>query len=141
MINLIKAQGPFDGLMGFSEGGGVAATLLVEDSRRPFAGFKCAIFFCASPALDPDQIRTGVQRNISHEIDGVVVNIPTAHIWSKGGNIWPDMGQSVVPLCQEKLREEFIHRLGHTIPGAHSAEGLKDTVRIIERTIEKSKEN
>jgi hypothetical protein len=35
-------------------------------------------------------------------------------------------------------KEEFIHDLGHTIPGAQSGEGVPETVCVIRRTIDRA---
>lgn len=45
-------DGPFDGLLGFSLGGGIIASYLLQDRavRKPF---KCAVFFCCSTPFDP----------------------------------------------------------------------------------------
>ncbi|KOS22232.1 UPF0483 protein [Escovopsis weberi] len=48
--DFIEFQGPFDGLMGFSEGASIAMTMLAEDARRPYAHFK---LFCASSTQIP----------------------------------------------------------------------------------------
>lgn len=82
LIDTVQGQGPFDGVMGFSEGGIVAATLLLEDARRPFANFKCGILFSAAPPLDPDDLRANVVRCLDPERDGVAIRVPTAHIYS-----------------------------------------------------------
>lgn len=81
-MDVVESQGPFDGIMGFSEGGIVAATLLLEDARRPFANFKCGIFFSAAPPLDPDDLRAGSVRSLDPVQDRVSVHVPTAHIYS-----------------------------------------------------------
>lgn len=133
------AQGPFDGLMGFSEGGGVAAFLLIEDARRPFGNFKCAIFFSAAAPFDPDALREGQVRVADVATDGVLINVPTAHMWSAVDDENAEHARVVAGLSAEGLREEFVHRIGHDVPGSRSTEGLDEALRIIEHTIEKAK--
>ncbi|KAK3937138.1 serine hydrolase FSH [Diplogelasinospora grovesii] len=139
VVEFIMTQGPFDGLMGFSQGGGVAASALVEDARHRAGHFKCAIFLCAAPPIDPGLIRIGVSRTMDVATDGVVINIPTAHIWSDAGDVCPGMGKQLVRMCNEDLRDEFVHQLGHDVPGSLSDEGLAGAVRVIERAIERAK--
>ncbi len=160
LVDIVESQGPFDGLMGFSEGGIVAAMLLVEDSRRPFAGFKCGIFFSAAPPLDPDDIRNGTARCLNPATDGVAVKIPTAHIWSSKtaeagfgqlpsplAHLWSGAGwenpervhEALARLCNERLCEVFMHDLGHGVPGSTSDQGLRGTLRAIEHTIENAR--
>ncbi|KAF2868358.1 serine hydrolase FSH [Massariosphaeria phaeospora] len=139
----IQANGPFFGLMGFSEGASVAATILIEDLRRHGGslGLRCAIFFCGVPPLelDLDLKRTDPVRALEFPGDGVLLQIPTAHIWSSGGGWFPDMGKGLLALCDKGTREEVIHDLGHDVPGSRSDAYWRETVRAIERTVEKAK--
>ena len=50
----ITEEGPFDGLIGFSQGSALASSFLLSDvrSKSPQDPFKCAIFFCASMPFD-----------------------------------------------------------------------------------------
>jgi predicted esterase len=150
LVDYVHSNGPFDGVMGFSEGGIMAAMLLVEDARRPFAGFKCGILFSAALPLDPDVVRTEILRCIDPDTDGVVLHIPTALIveanlvrlrgQSPLAPLWcqKDAQEALVQICDEKLREVVRHDLGHQIPGSKSMDGFLETVQAIERTIERA---
>ena len=50
----IAEEGPFDGIVGFSQGAALASSFLLSDvrSKSPQNPFKCAIFFCASMPFD-----------------------------------------------------------------------------------------
>jgi len=139
----IQKQGPFFGLFAFSEGASMAATVLIEDARRHGGslGIRCGIFFCAVPPLDLNlDLNEGVSiRKLEPTLNEVLVHIPTAHIWSEGGDLFPGMGRELMALCDESLREEVVHNLGHDVPGSRSNECLRETIRAIERTIEKAK--
>jgi hypothetical protein len=80
LYRIMEEDGPFDGIIGYSEGATVAATLLLHEQRRfetdgipPM--FKCALFFAGWPPMTP-------------ELDGLVladesdlmITIPTCHI-------------------------------------------------------------
>ena len=138
LIQLISAKGPFGGVIGFSEGGAVAASLLVQDALQPFHHFRCGIFFCSATPMDPAIMETGIDRTLDFAADGIMINIPTAHIWSRAGDFHPGMGQCLMSLCHEGSREEFVHNLGHDVPGSRSAEGLSGALLAIERTIERA---
>ncbi|KAI0837071.1 serine hydrolase FSH [Hypoxylon sp. FL0890] len=142
MIEFVEGQGPFDGIMGFSEGGTVGAMMLVEDARHgSFGGFKCAVFFSAAPPFDPDLIRSGVLKYVDPATDGVLLTIPTAHIWSQtAGADEIEVHQRLSQLCDEKVREVFLHDLGHDVPGSKSDKGLAGTLRAIEHVIENAME-
>ncbi|KAI0169917.1 hypothetical protein GGR52DRAFT_552073 [Hypoxylon sp. FL1284] len=139
LFRIIAEQGPFDGVVGFSAGGGVAASLLVLDGKEQFARFKCGIFFCAGTPVDPESLRAGSRRELNVSADGILVNVPTAHIWSPNGEIYPGMGQGLPTLCSEEVREEVVHDLGHDVPGSNSSQYLTEAVRAIERTIERAR--
>ncbi|KAI0467674.1 serine hydrolase FSH [Xylaria cf. heliscus] len=143
LLDIIHNQGPFDGLMGFSEGGAVAAWMLIENSKYPltFGRLKCAIFFSAAVPFDPDVVRTGVVKPVDPIVEGEMIEIPTAHVWSKEKDVNVEAAQSLASLCDSKLRETFLHSLGHNVPGSKSdSEALAGTLRIIERTIERARE-
>lgn len=125
--------------MGFSEGGTVAAMLLVEDARHgSFGGFQCAVFFSAAPPVDPDAVETGVVRRLDPAVDGVVLTVPTVHMWST--TCTPDearVHQTLAQLCDASVRQIFLHGRGHDVPGAKSdEEEFQGSVRAIERAIE-----
>ncbi|TPX18762.1 uncharacterized protein E0L32_002619 [Thyridium curvatum] len=161
LINVVQSQGPFDAIMGFSEGGIIAATLLLEDARRPFANFKCGVFFSAAPPLDPDSLRQGEIRSLNPDMDGISLCVPTAHVFSYEdvstgvGNssaqaqsplskLWAEAGwtrpehvhTALVRLC--KNAEIFVHEHGHQIPGPKDHQALRGAFRAINRTIERA---
>ncbi|KAH8689591.1 hypothetical protein BGW36DRAFT_307893, partial [Talaromyces proteolyticus] len=142
LVDFVQSHGPFHGVMGFSEGGIVAAMLLIEDSRHVFADFQCGIFFSSALPLDMDVLHTtGLLQCVdpAMTIDGSgLLKLPTAHILES--NNWiKDPGKSLLQLCDEKLREVYLHELGHQIPDATSGDVLLKTLRAIERTIERAK--
>jgi len=54
--DVIEDEGPFDGIIGFSQGAALASSYILQDSKLPHPKrpFKCAIFFCASMPFDLD---------------------------------------------------------------------------------------
>ncbi|KAI1342768.1 hypothetical protein F5Y15DRAFT_268197 [Xylariaceae sp. FL0016] len=137
LIDFIESQGPFDSLMAFSEGGSVAAQMLIEDSCHHFGNFKCAVFFSAPIPLDPELVARGIIVEASRP--AALAGIPTAHIWSEAGEIYPGAGREWVSCCDADMREEVVHNLGHEVPGSVTEEGFSQTLRAIERTIERAK--
>jgi hypothetical protein len=151
-------HGPFSGLLGFSEGASVAATILIEDTRchDSSLGIECAIFFCGAPPvmLGTNESAPCDIRAFDAKVDGVLVRIPTAHIWSESGDWFPGMGRDLAALCDKSLREDVVHALGHDVPGstlslplapgatgaspALPGTGWRESLRAIERTIEKA---
>ncbi|TGO25151.1 hypothetical protein BPAE_0086g00160 [Botrytis paeoniae] len=54
--DFIDTQGPFDGILGFSQGAALAASYILHNSTRqhPRDDFRCAVFFCAIQCWDLD---------------------------------------------------------------------------------------
>ena len=142
----VSTEGPFDAVMAFSGGAAVAASLIVNYIRSTSAqepspfNFKCAVFFCAANPVDIAAIQSGSLRKLDATVDGRLINIPTAHVWTPDDDVHPGFGKILGQLCAVDIKEEYIHQLGHTIPGAQSDEGVPETIRAIRRTIERAAE-
>ncbi|RDW94181.1 uncharacterized protein DSM5745_01503 [Aspergillus mulundensis] len=134
----IEAEGPFDGVIAFSQGIIVASTLILrciqEQKPRPF---KCAIFF--SPrlgAMDYEEFQqSGKVREIDFEQHQGIITVPTALIWGRHD---PDRAkaaelQKLVP--QERLFC-YVHSGGHAVPGAGAHYDLMKSVNVARRAIE-----
>lgn len=134
---LIHDAGPFDALLAFSEGAGLAASLLIRRARHDAASgallplIKCAVFFSGGVPRDPE---TG--RLMSAEEDGEVINVPTAHIWGKNDTLYPSFGPVLSTLCTTNTREVFIHDGGHMVPGARDADAVRGCIAVIRKTVE-----
>lgn len=80
LYRIMREQGPFDGIIGYSEGATVAATLILHEQRRfethgipPM--FKCALFFAGWPPLNPD-----MDALVLADESDLTISIPTCHI-------------------------------------------------------------
>lgn len=116
----IALEGPFDIVMGFSQGATVAASLIVHEvlNDSSSSSFKGAIFFCGSPpfvATNPDD----TFRKLSTKTDGEVIPIPTAHIIGQSDDLFSEAVE-LKELCAKGLRSELVHHGGHEIPHGKS---------------------
>lgn len=131
----ISAEGPFDGLLTFSQGSTIAATYLahVQRSGRK-APFKVAVFFAAGGVYDVDLLSSGEVKLLAPEDVGEPITIPTAHIWGAQDNssIQPAAVQAV---CAAAKSQVFVHQGGHEIPGVRSPADVKGCVRVMRRVI------
>lgn len=143
---LVDEEGPFDGVMSFSLGATLAASLMVhrllKDPRkeRLQPTFRCAIFFCGGI---PEVISTGngtERRALSFEVDGELIDVPTAHIWGANDHLYPTFGVVLSQLCDEHKRSVFVHQGGHEIPGPRDPDALQQAIRAIKRAIERADE-
>ena len=115
-------DGPFDGVLGFSEGGSIAASLILRQSRAKQAvSFKFAIFICSLPPFRSD--RNDIM--LADEIDERV-EIPTAHIVGSKDPIYL-ASRALYNLCDRTSASIFDHGGAHAIPW-----NLASTQRIAE---------
>ncbi|KAI0015979.1 serine hydrolase FSH [Xylariomycetidae sp. FL0641] len=115
LFDIMEKEGPFEGIIGYSEGATVASTLLLAEQRRleetgrqPM--IKCAIFFAGWPPLDP---RTYAMV-LADESD-VMIDIHTCHII---GSLDPYVAGSMALYnsCDPDNAHIFDHGKGHTLP-------------------------
>ena len=102
--------GPYDGILGFSEGASVAAKLILRQStEKSQCPFKFAIFVCAIPVfrLDEDIL-------LADETDERI-QIPTAHIVGSK-DVFQLASKSLYNLCHQPSASIFEHSGTHTIP-------------------------
>lgn len=53
LLDVVRKHGPFDAIVGYSEGATMAATMLLYQQRQQKQLFKFGIFFAGWPPLDP----------------------------------------------------------------------------------------
>lgn len=134
----LAAEGPFDGVLAFSQGASLAATYIVQKLRQnPVSEqldptFKCAIFFSAGPTYDPDLLRKYNIRRLMPSVDGEIIRIPTAHIWGHGEQ---DEAPGLAGICDAASKQVYIHEGGHEIPGTRMDVAVKSVVQIIRRVV------
>lgn len=136
----VTEEGPFDGVLAFSSGAALAATLIIKKFREhqgpnPNPPFKCAIFLSGGIPFDPEAILQGEIRNIG-ATDGELIKIPTAHIWGSNDELYKSTSVILSESCNHDLKTVFVHDLGHDVPGARSHDAMNGAVRAIRRTID-----
>jgi hypothetical protein len=133
--HFIAREGPYDGVLAFSQGMMLVCTLLMRnmEQKRPLP-FKCAIFFSPRMApLDYADLCRGFFTEIKAKRVPQAIEIPTTLVW---GTLDPHASKAV------EMQEFFsrdglstcVHDGGHEIPGYALKKGLLDTVNVIRRT-------
>ena len=113
LSSYVSAEGPFDGVMGFSQGAALAAMLLARDSS--LVPFSFAIFLCAGLPFCEASLRKGVLRHLDPKVDRELIWVPTAHIvGAKDDALEASLG--LKDLCYERARGVFDHGAGHEMP-------------------------
>lgn len=117
-------EGPFDGVLGFSEGASVAASLILRQfAETRTSPFKFAIFICGIPPFRWDS-----QGIISADETTKRINIPTAHVVGSKDPLY--QGSRVLyNLCHQPSASMFEHHGGHTIPWDYvSTQGITKAI-------------
>ena len=134
LYRIMDEEGPFDGIIGYSEGATVAATLILHEQRRyenegipPMLKF--ALFFAGWPPLSPELNKLV----LADECD-LMITIPTCHISKYRssdvfyfghlitrlivGSLDPFLAGSMAlyNICDMDTAYLFDHAKGHTLP-------------------------
>ena len=105
----VSSEGPFDGVMGFSQGAALAAMLL---RRRPMV-FSFAIFICAAVPLCERGLKAGILLELDPLADGVSIDVPSAHIIGTRDQAL-EASLMLTGIC--RVKKVFDHGAGHEIP-------------------------
>lgn len=108
--DIITEDGPFDGIIGHSEGAGVALELLLRHAMDhpldpPFAICKWAIFFS----------RVGIDRESIGLDKYPPLGIPSLHVFDQSDTLLGTFGGSNVA-SEPGLAKTILHTRGHDIP-------------------------
>lgn len=142
--SFITNEGPFDGILAFSQGATIAGTLLARQYQNVNEGviapnsppFKCAIFFSGIQPVDWDGLVTGEVRILDAGIDGGLLKLLTVHVWGRQDLLWSGESENLSRLCEAHSRLVCIHEGGHEIPGPKLGNSVVEAVRAIRRTID-----
>ena len=141
----LASEGPFDGVIGFSQGASLAATFLIDHalsqthSSTTSPPFKCAIFFSGGKPLDPLTLsKCCALEFLDPTKTGPLIKLPTAHVWGRNDTLWPGASETLCGLCEEDMRAVFVHDEGHDVPGARAKEAVQGAIRVIRRTVDRA---
>jgi Serine hydrolase (FSH1) len=139
----LKLEGPYDGVMAFSQGAILVATYLIQQKLRhpqkPLP-FKCAIFLSGGIPLDPQALEQGNVQRLKEE-DGnrhLMAGLATAHIWGRNDTLFPGTSDVLYALSDPKLGSIFLHDEGHSIPAARSKYAVSGAVKAIRRAVDRA---
>lgn len=136
----IETDGPFDGLIAFSQGTALASAFLMEqlssigDGGRFRQPFQCAIFLCGRPPF----LDTGFQPPgpVAGEDRGEkLISIPTVHIWGSTDYVDPGQALALSALCGPQNTYVYIHPGGHEVPGPRDKVALINSANSIRRML------
>ncbi|KAJ5584768.1 uncharacterized protein N7459_004568 [Penicillium hispanicum] len=132
-LQFIAAQGPFDAVMGFSQGAALAAALIAHHAKtQPGTAplFRAAVFLCGAAPFEG----SGVEQ-IAPQPDVFPITIPTAHVVGKLDSLFPD-GMKLFGLCEPAQAAFYDHGSKHMVP--FDMKNTEEMVRVIEETVAKA---
>jgi hypothetical protein len=110
----VASDGPFDGVMAFSQGCSLASMLLLRGEFP--APFSFAIFICAGLPLVESSLDVGILRHYDAAVDGeALIQVPTAHIIG-GKDEYLAASNALIAICCKDMRVVFDHGGGHEVP-------------------------
>lgn len=133
---LIESEGPFQGILGFSMGSQVAATVLAChmqncEAKGTSSMFKFAVFYCGGPPFNP----SGEGMLLADEV-GEVYRFPTCHVIGAADPLI-DASMALYNLCDPETAVIFDHAKGHQLVWAPGiVKNLASTLRKMIRKIE-----
>lgn len=151
LYRIMDEEGPFEGILGYSEGASIAATLLLTEQRRfqqegvpPM--LKCGVFFAGWPPMTPE-----LDAMVLADESELLIDVPTCHIGrfssrNSGttfipnslltpylvGSLDPYLPGSVAlyNVCDPDTAYLFDHGKGHTLPrDRKTVKELGDVIR------------
>ncbi|KAJ5553526.1 hypothetical protein N7513_003850 [Penicillium frequentans] len=129
LIEMVDNDDEIEGVIGYSEGAEIAASLILEEERLSqefgrIPRLKCAVFICGWPPKDPV---TGCIV-LADEHDGEVIKIPTCHVVG-AADPFLDGSMALYNICDPDTADLFDHGGGHVIP--RTKETLTDLSGVI----------
>lgn len=135
----VAAEGPYDGVIGFSLGANVAISWMIErQNSNTGLPFKVGVFFSNTfPLYDMDALQEGRIDHSGTVADGCL-DLPTAHIWGvrDGGS---EHAQIASRTCKAGGRSVYVHGKAHEI--SSSPEDLIGMVKVVNRAIGAAEDN
>lgn len=134
LIGILDTEDDIAGVIGYSEGAKIAATLILEEERRRkqlgrAPRLKCAILVCGWPVLDPETGATILASDEDSDDEGEMITIPTCHVVG-AADPFLDASMALYNVCDPDTAELFDHGGGHVIPrGKQTVDDLADVVR------------
>ncbi|KAK2790376.1 hypothetical protein FQN52_005644 [Onygenales sp. PD_12] len=133
LLSLIDEDEEIEGIIGYSEGAGVGASLVLEEQRRfKMCGravrIKCAVFISGWPPIYPKTGEVILADETEEEI-----RIPTVHVLG-ANDPFVDGSLALYNLCEADSATMFDHGGGHVIPQEERtlrelAEAVRETVK------------
>ncbi|KAH8588577.1 serine hydrolase-domain-containing protein [Bisporella sp. PMI_857] len=113
---VIQEDGPYDGIIGFSQGAAVAARLILKHQEEdPFGvqPFKLAVFLCSAGLFYTDSTKEYEEH--METASKIGIHMPTVHLIGDSDPHKP-FGLGLIKLCSKGVSRIINYDMGHEIP-------------------------
>ncbi|KAI1639009.1 serine hydrolase FSH [Biscogniauxia mediterranea] len=149
LVDFLDSEGPFDGVIGFSQGGALALTLIAAEERgllspplsdrtsvSPHRRLRCAILLSCGLPWDYAALQAGKSRRLTPNQDGCSIHLPMVHFWGENDEEGFPGNHDATLLCDESSRVEFVHTAGHGVPSGSKAGEVDAMALAVESMIQ-----
>lgn len=135
ILEQLEQNDKIKGLVGYSEGAGIAASVILEEQRKKqetgrTPRIQMAMFIAGWPAAD---IRSG--KVLMPDDTEEVLTLPTCHVIG-AEDVFVEGSKALYELCDMDTAEFFDHGGGHIIP--RNQRTLKELADVIRNMIQES---
>ncbi|CAI4214238.1 unnamed protein product [Parascedosporium putredinis] len=125
----LAKDGPFDGVLGFSQGASCTSAFLLQLARAGAATvpFRFAILFSTS----------GIPEWDVEDQESVKIKIPTLHVCGEADSEWFEDAKAVTTRCADGTAELITHTGGHVVPKDRPT--VDKVIQGIRRLVERSR--
>ncbi|KAK8120139.1 hypothetical protein PG999_004259 [Apiospora kogelbergensis] len=132
VFKILEEDAEITGLIGYSEGSMIAASLIIEEQRRrkehgTRRRIERAIFFAGWP---PMAVVDGQASLVLADSSDAMIDIPTFHVIGCN-DPYLNGSMSLYTTCDEDLAEMFDHGQGHTVP--RDPRTMKELVTVLDK--------
>ncbi|KAK6850738.1 hypothetical protein PG987_000372 [Apiospora arundinis] len=132
IFKILEEDPEITGLIGYSEGSMIAASLIIEEQRRRKEHgmqrrIERAIFFAGWP---PMTVVDGQASLVLSDTSEAIIDIPTFHVIGCN-DPYLNGSMSLYTTCDEDCAEMFDHGQGHTVP--RDPRTMKELVTVLDR--------
>ncbi len=121
LSHYVATHGPFEGVIGFSQGAVLAATLIIAVEHgllKVPAPFRFAVFLCGGLPFDFVALQEENVKLVDPDLVRVpLIHLPVVNAWAINDTDYPGMGEPLSKLCFTQESRNVVHSAGHGVPG------------------------
>ena len=121
LTEIVEEDGPFEGILGFSQGAEVAASLLLYQGQN--VQFKFAVFIGGTQPFDVAALAAGKDTQpvkMRAETHSARIQIPTAHVIGRS-DAYREYSKAFLGLCNPREAKVYDHKGAHIVPRGQEA--------------------